>query len=325
MQTGNLDFNLIDALLAVVVLLSAWNGWRQGFVLAALHLLALAASVIVAFVSYPFMAQLVSSIWTTGGVWIAPLSFMICFLLAHLVFGVAAGKMVRSVPPKAHGHGINRFLGIGPGAVVGVINATIVSMVLLTVPISDTITRMSREGEISGRLAGPAEWLESKLTPIFDPALRRTLQAMMVPAESRASIPLKFKVAQAKPRPDLEQRMVGMVNAEREKQGLKPVKPDGELEQVARAHSRDMFARGYFSHVSPEGRNLGDRLRASEVRFLVAGENLALAQTLSIAHQGLMNSPGHRANILRPHFGRLGVGVLDGGVHGLMVTQNFRN
>jgi uncharacterized protein YkwD len=38
-----------------------------------------------------------------------------------------------------------------------------------------------------------------------------------------------------------------------------------------------------------------------------------------------MDSPGHRANILRPAFGRLGVGVLDGGVRGLMVTQNFRN
>jgi uncharacterized protein YkwD len=38
-----------------------------------------------------------------------------------------------------------------------------------------------------------------------------------------------------------------------------------------------------------------------------------------------MHSPGHRANILRPQFGRLGIGVLDAGSHGLMVTQDFRN
>jgi len=38
-----------------------------------------------------------------------------------------------------------------------------------------------------------------------------------------------------------------------------------------------------------------------------------------------MNSPGRRANILRPQFGRVGIGIMDGGVHGLMVTQNFRN
>jgi uncharacterized protein YkwD len=57
----------------------------------------------------------------------------------------------------------------------------------------------------------------------------------------------------------------------------------------------------------------------------VAGENLAMAQSLNIAHDGLMKSPGHRANILRLHFGRVGIGVLDGGRDGLMVTQNFRN
>jgi len=319
------NFNLVDLLLAVVVLLGAWSGWRHGFVLAALELLALTASVVTAFIGYPFVAEVVRSIWTTGGVWIAPLAFLFTFMLAHLVFGVVAGKMVRAVPPRAHGHGINRFFGLAPGAVKGVVYATIVSMVLLTVPIADSVSRMAREGQIASRLAGPAEWIESQLSPIFDPAVRRTLQAIIVPPESKAFVPLKFKVANPKPRPDLELRLLALVNQERDRQGLKPLKPDTELEQVARAHSRDMFARGYFSHVSPEGRNLGDRLKQAGVRYLVAGENLALAQTLSVAHQGLMNSPGHRANILRPQFGRLGVGVLDGGVYGLMVTENFRN
>jgi uncharacterized protein YkwD len=66
-------------------------------------------------------------------------------------------------------------------------------------------------------------------------------------------------------------------------------------------------------------------MRAANVEFLTAGENLALAHSLSIAHNGLMNSPGHRANILNPSFGRLGIGILDGGFHGLIVSQEFRN
>ena len=106
---------------------------------------------------------------------------------------------------------------------------------------------------------------------------------------------------------------------------LTAVNPHSELIPVARRHSRDMFARGYFSHVSPDGENLGDRLRKARESYLMAGENLALAPTLHSAHTGLMRSPGHRANILRPQFGRVGIGVLDAGVHGLMVTQNFRN
>ena len=100
---------------------------------------------------------------------------------------------------------------------------------------------------------------------------------------------------------------------------------DPELRNVARAHSADMFARGYFSHINPDGENPFYRISAAEINYLSAGENLALAQTLQIAHTGLMNSPGHRANILNPTFGRVGIGVQDGGIYGLMITQNFRN
>ena len=107
--------------------------------------------------------------------------------------------------------------------------------------------------------------------------------------------------------------------------GLKALSPDPELTEVARKHSTDMFVRGYFAHDTPEGRDPFDRMRAADVRFLTAGENLALARSVPIAHTGLMNSPGHRANILRPEFGRVGIGIMDGGMRGLMVTQNFRN
>jgi len=320
-----MDFNLIDALLVAIVLFSAMAGWRRGFVLASLDLLALAASVIVAFLGYPFVANVIQEIWITGGIWVAPLSFLVTFLLAHLVFGVMAGHGIRAVPRKAHDHGVNRFFGIAPGLVNGLINATVVALVLLTVPLFGGINKMAREGMLSGRLTEPAAWLEAKLSPIFDAAVRRTLQVIIVPPESKATIPLNFKVTQARPRPDLEARMLEMVNAERARLGMKLLKADPDLTEVARDHSRDMLARGYFSHVSPEGKDLGDRLHSAHVRYLAAGENLALAQTLGGAHQGLMDSPGHRANILRPQFGRVGVGVLDAGAYGLMVTQNFRS
>ena len=119
--------------------------------------------------------------------------------------------------------------------------------------------------------------------------------------------------------------MLELVNGERMAAGLRPLAADAELEQVARQHSTDMFARGYFAHVTPEGRDPFERMREADVRFLTAGENLALAPTLQIAHAGLMRSPGHRANILQRDFGHVGIGIMDGGIHGLMVTQDFRN
>jgi uncharacterized protein YkwD len=119
--------------------------------------------------------------------------------------------------------------------------------------------------------------------------------------------------------------MLEMVNQERRKEGLPPLQPDPEQTRVARAHSKDMFARGYFAHQNPDGKSPFDRMKEAGVQFSAAGENLALAQTLEIAHRNLMNSTGHRANILNPSFGRLGIGIMDGGFYGLMISQEFRD
>jgi uncharacterized protein YkwD len=117
--------------------------------------------------------------------------------------------------------------------------------------------------------------------------------------------------------------MLVLLNRERSERGLQPVVADETLRESARRHSVDMFQRGYFAHLDPEGRTPFERMRSVGARFRAAGENLALAPTVEIAHNGLMNSPGHRANILNPAFGRVGIGAADGGLHGKMFTQNF--
>jgi uncharacterized protein YkwD len=317
--------NAIDALLALIILLSAVIGSRRGFLVASLQLLTLAWSLVIAFFSYPYVAGGLQSEWPSLDVWAKPLSFVAAFIGCHLILGAITSVLAGTVPRSVHAAGANKALGVAPGLVNGLVNATVVSLIVLTTPLFDGLTASARESEIANRLTTPAEWLEARLAPIFDPAVRRSLQALTVHPESRTTIPLRFKVADPAVRGDLEARMLEMVNAERARQGLKPLQPDPELAQVARAHSRDMLARGYFSHVAPEGKDAFNRMREANVRFLTAGENLALAPTLPAAHQGLMNSPGHRANVLRPQFGRLGVGVLDAGRYGLMVTQNFRN
>ncbi len=86
-----------------------------------------------------------------------------------------------------------------------------------------------------------------------------------------------------------------------------------------------MFRNGYFSHDSPTTGSPFDRINAAGISYVVAGENLALAPTLSVAHEGLMDSPGHRANILEPSFGRAGIGAIRSPGRGTMYTQLFRD
>ena len=320
-----MHFNLVDLLLVLVVLFGAWTGWSRGFLFAALDLLTLAASLGAAFLGWRSASDAMHRFAPALGVWIAPLCFVAIFLFVHFVLVTLVLRLVLKVPGGVHANPVNRALGIAPGLVNGAMYAVVAAVLLLTLPLGPQVGTWAQGSALASRFAAPAEWVESQLAPAFDPAMQRTLKVITVEPESRKGVPLHFRVTKAPPRPDLEAQMLQLVNVERRAAGLQPVQPDPQLTEVAREHSQDMFARGYFSHYTPEGQDLEDRLRHAHIGYLTAGENLALAPTLYTAHTGLMHSPGHRANILRPQFRRLGIGILDGGAHGLMVPQAFRN
>ncbi len=122
--------------------------------------------------------------------------------------------------------------------------------------------------------------------------------------------------------PAAETAIFNLVNNERKSRGLSILKVHFQIRRVARAHSTDMYQKGYFAHRNRDGKDPFDRMADGSVVFTFAGENLAMAPTVDLVHQGLMNSPGHKKNILSPDFTDLGIGVYKGS-YGLMVTQNF--
>ncbi|CAC6777152.1 SCP family extracellular protein [Staphylococcus aureus] len=101
-----------------------------------------------------------------------------------------------------------------------------------------------------------------------------------------------------------------LVNAERKQHQLFTLKYSKQNSETARKHSKDMANNHYFDHTNLKGQSPFDRLKKDGITFNSAGENLAYGQVSSIyAHQGLMNSIGHRKNILNDTFKILGVGV----------------
>ncbi|AWQ87515.1 cysteine-rich secretory family protein [Staphylococcus aureus subsp. aureus 21275] len=101
-----------------------------------------------------------------------------------------------------------------------------------------------------------------------------------------------------------------LVNAERKQHQLSTLKYSKQNSETARKHSKDMAKNHYFDHTNLKGQSPFDRLKKDGIAFNSAGENLAYGQVSSIyAHQGLMNSIGHRKNILNDTFKILGVGV----------------
>jgi uncharacterized protein YkwD len=318
--------NPIDILLVIVIILSVLNGYRRGFVHGMLDLAGWVLSLIAGLRYYQPLAQWLGpriDVWSE--VWDQPIAFVLIAIFVGVLVHAIGYALLRRLPEDINERQTNQVFGVIPGFVNGLIIVAILSALLLALPLSEGLSERTRDSALVNRLAVYAERLEGQLRPVFGEAIARTMNLLTIRPDSDEKVTLPFKVENPRPRPDLEKQMLDLVNQERQAAGLNPLAPDPELTQVARQHSTDMFARGYFAHDTPEGLSPFDRMNKAGVRFLTAGENLALAPTLPLAHTGLMNSPGHRANILRPQFGRVGIGIMDGGMRGLMVSQEFRN
>lgn len=122
----------------------------------------------------------------------------------------------------------------------------------------------------------------------------------------------------------LQDSIFELTNRERERFALQHLNNNERLGEIAYLHSRDMIDRHFFDHVNPDGHNIEWRLKTYYPEFYGAsGENIYQKSGLSIIQagkqelreiafqivDGWMNSPGHRANILKPEFYHLGVGI----------------
>lgn len=111
-------------------------------------------------------------------------------------------------------------------------------------------------------------------------------------------------------RDGFEYQLFDLTNATRVNHGLNALVWDEGAREPARAHSTDMAENQFFSHTNLADQTFSDRLIEAGITFRLAGENLAYGQFSSIfAHQGLMNSIGHRENILHSGFMKIGIGV----------------
>jgi len=124
-----------------------------------------------------------------------------------------------------------------------------------------------------------------------------------------------------------EWQMLIYLNRDRKDFGLSSLKMQFDLRDVAREHSKDMARKDYFDHVNFKGDTPADRLSIARVTDSTTGENLAkiggYPEPVKEAEEGLMRSPGHRANILNKEFNCVGIGVVKSKDGVFYFTQNF--
>lgn len=315
---------IVDVIVLGILGLYAASGLRRDLARQLFELLSFVVSFSLALLLYAPLGNLVSSTFKLpagiGGL----TAFLAIWLASELVIWLAAKQLpdgvkasVRRVIPH------NKAAGAVPAVLRGLLLVSILIMIIASAPIP-TAFKDSVVNSFSGRqVTKVATGFQQQINGVFGGALRDTLAFKTIKTGSNDSVNLGFKTNTGKVDEAAERKMLVLLNEERLKRGLEPVVLDTELREVARAHSQDMLARGYFSHITPDGLDPFDRMEQAGITYTFAGENLAFAPTAEIAHTGLMNSQGHRENILSPDFHRIGIGAIDAGFRGKMFSQEF--
>lgn len=290
----------LDALLIVFFAFQLFLGFQQGLVLGLLSLVGYALALVAILVGAPWLAASLNQWlgWPSNAVVLG--AAVVLLVLIRLLTGWVTGRLHVHLADRPRARRVNRWAGLLPGAAWGVLSTLLVAWLY-----SAFLGPLPPGSPIASRLLAAGEKPMNQLVDRLPGGLPNIV---MLPGgwEVIAGDAPASDVAPTQ----LEKDMVALVNEERRKQGLKPLAWDGRLAEVGRRHSKDMIAKDYFAHEDPAGQSVSDRAREARVGYFVIGENLAFAPNLAIAHRGLMESPGHRENILRPGFERVGVGIV---------------
>lgn len=323
--------NWVDAAIILVFIYYIIDGYRRGFFELFLELLTFVVAMFVALNLDMWAGEILAAKINMPPTFRRPAGFMAVWFAVQLILSLILRLGYRFIPKNLKKSVANRTLGIPPSLAKGIILLAVILTLVMALPISGGLKDDVSKSLVGGQIAGRSVVLDNFFKQIFGSNLSELTTFLTVKPprdqilEPDERVNLGFKVTSGEVDEASEEKMLALVNEERQAAGLSTLKADPEMQAVARAHAVDMFAKGYFSHINLEGKTPFDRMKEAGVEFKTAGENLALAPNVDMAHNGLMNSPGHRANILEPQFGRAGIGVIDGGIYGKMFVQNFRN
>lgn len=315
--------NWVDLVIILVIAVFAIEGLKRGFLVQVFDIGGFFISLVAALIFYSEVASLLVKFFNLPKIAANPVSFLIIWLVIEALFFTLLSGIFRKILSKFQANVLNQYFGFVPAAINSLLFMAFLLTFTVSLPIKPEIKRDVFGSKIGSYLVDKASVFEKPINSIFGPIAKQSLTFLTVKPEEKGSIPLEFTQSKLTIDVQSEQKMFELLNQERVKHDIGPLVWDEKLAQVGRSHSKDMFEHGYFSHYSPEGKDVGDRLTEAGISYTYAGENLALAPDIIRAHDGLMNSPGHKRNILDPGFNKIGIGAIDGGIYGKMFTQVF--
>jgi uncharacterized protein YkwD len=320
-----LPFNLnwVDLLIILIIVFFLVEGFRHGFWVILADFLSFLLSLLIALRFYPFVSEILKGIFTLSRSVSNALGFLIAAIVAELLLGYIFGIIISKLPSTWKKNPWSKYLSVFPALGEALVLVAFILILLIGLPINPSIKVSMAKSRIGGVIIEKTQSVEVKTSDIFGGVVDDTITYLTIDPSSQKRVILTAETLDLEIDEVSEKEIFDLINKERRDEGISELNWDESIVPVAREHAKDMWERRYFGHVSPEGKDIGDRLDIVDFDYFIAGENLALAPTTTIAHTGLMNSEGHRANILEDQFERVSVGVVENGVYGKMIVQVF--
>lgn len=320
-----MQFNWIDICIFVAFVYQAYDGWRRGSLLLIANLVSFIGSLWLAVRFHGEVGQFIAQRFAVSTSWSDVLGYIIIAFGSQLLFEEIALYGVSLLPEAFRKSKMNQWLGSALSLANTALVIAYVLLLIVELPLRGMLKTDVRASQIGKVIIALADTYGSGLKSSVEEIADKAVKFMTIEPSSKETIPIdipkegvSYTIDEAS-----EKEMVLRVNRERSERNLSPLIVDHSITLVSREKSNDMFERAYFSHYDPDGKNAVDRMEAHHVSFAFVGENLAYAPDVASAHTGLMNSEGHRKNILDSRFHRIGIGVIDGGIYGKMFTQIF--
>ncbi len=320
---------MLDLLLGFSLAFLLLRGWLRGFVREAFDLAGLILGAVLAF---RLGAPVGRVLHDMSGV-AEDLTRLAGGVIVFFAVGLAAALGARAVERTAERPGlnlVNRASGAALAGLWGVFLATLLLTLLAVLPLPGAVASRVDGSVVSQALTDPAGVPQRLFSGLSGDRVVATLLELRdavgvrrVTLEGDEVLVLPpAEPARLERDPAAAADVYERLNRARVDAGEDPLAWAPALAEVAAGYARQMYVTGRFAHADAGGRVAADRLQDAGLTYRVAGENLALAATPADVHRGLLDSPGHRANMLAPEFSRVGVAVVSGPL-GLMTVQVF--
>lgn len=319
-----LNGNWVDLVILIILGFFIYQGFINGFWAILIDFLSFLGSLLVSLRLYKIVSNLLQSNFSLNSFLANALGYLAVAVLSEILISYLLTILIRRLPKKVLKNEATRLLGVITSFGQGLLLIAFFLTLVIALPVNPNIKTDISKSRIGGYILAKTQGVEKIINNIFGP-INDSLTYTTIEPSSHGSIPLDVTSLNLTVDESSENQMFGLVNKERTGRGIGSLTWDTKLVNVARNYGKLMWQDHYFGHYDPEGHDVGDRLTAAGIPYTLAGENLALAPTVEIAHTGLMNSPGHRANILDSEFHKVGIGVIDNVYYGKIFVQVFTN